>query len=41
MNADFEISGIYDEVNAAISTFCFIEKNVSLGTLLVIMCLIW
>ena len=26
MNADFEISGLYDEVNAAISTFCFIEN---------------
>jgi hypothetical protein len=26
MNADFEISGIYDEVNAAISNFCFIEN---------------
>jgi hypothetical protein len=25
MNADFEFNGIYDEVNAATSTFCFIE----------------
>jgi hypothetical protein len=40
MNADFEFSGIYDEVNAATSTFCFIKMFVGLGTLLVVMSLI-